>query len=243
MDDQKHIGLFRLQLAELTQATAFCPEEQEIAEYFDDDLAEAERKRLERHLADCRFCLARVGMLGRLEAVRTDRRIPGAVLATARQMRRGTPARRSGTRAAWATAAVLIVALFTVISQNLKFTRESGATPAAAPSAEVDSRQLRNLSRFGNGLDVLTPNPGADVSPGSSMQWSEVTGSLHYDIFILSYAGDVVWTERLADPEWVLLESLKLAEDSTYYLRVDAHLQDGRTVRSKHVAFRLTERQ
>ena len=243
MDDQNHIELLRLQSTELTGSTPFCPEDQEIAEYFDGDLAKAERTRMERHLTDCRFCLARIGILERLEENRTNKRIPGAVLATAKQMRKKAPPRWPRKAGGWATAAVVMITIFTIANRNQEPTVEPGATPPVVPSAEANSRQLRSVARVVTDLNVLTPTPGADILPGSLIQWAEVPGNLHYNIFVLSHAGDVLWTERLADTEWALLESIQLTEGDKYYFRVEANLQNGRTVSSKHLAFRFVERQ
>ncbi len=67
MDEQNHKKLLKLQSTELTERTPFCPEDQLIAEYFDGYLPQAEFDRLERHLSDCRFCLARLGVLERID--------------------------------------------------------------------------------------------------------------------------------------------------------------------------------
>ena len=99
------------------------------------------------------------------------------------------------------------------------------------------------MNRVATGLNVLTPAPGADLNPGSIIQWAEVPGNLHYNIFVLSNAGDVLWTQRLEGTEWVLHEPAYLAQGSKYYFRVEARLRDGRTVSSKHVAFRFAQRQ
>lgn len=243
MDDQNHTELLRLQSAELTRITPFCPEDQEVAEYFDGDLAEVERTKLERHLADCRFCLARVGILERLEETNANTRVPGDVLATAKQMRRRAPVRWPKVAPAWAAAAVVVITLFTIANRNQEPVLEPGAAPSAVSSTEADSRQLRSVNRVVTDLNVLTPTAGADIIPGSSIQWAEVPGNLHYNIFVLSHTGDVLWTERLVGTEWVLREANYLEEGSKYYFRVEADLQDGRTVSSKHVLFRLAERQ
>ena len=243
MDEQNHTELLRLQSAELTGSTPFCPEDQEIAEYFEGDLAQAECIKLERHLAGCRFCLARIGILERLEEGRTNTRIPGAVLATAKQMKHRVPARWPRMAPVWATAAAVMITLFTLSSRNQEAVLEPGATPAAAPGTEVSSRQLRSVRRDIPVLNMLTPTPGADIIPGSLIQWTEIPGNLRYNITVLSHAGDVLWTERLEGTEWVLSDSMDLAEGSKYYVRVEAHLPDGRTVSSKHVAFRLARRQ
>mgnify|MGYP001826244833 FL=1 len=62
MDDYQHTNLLVLQSAELTERTPFCPEDREIAEYFDGQVVEAVRRSTEHHLDTCRFCRARIGM-------------------------------------------------------------------------------------------------------------------------------------------------------------------------------------
>ena len=243
MDDDKYKELLRLQSVELTKRTPFCPDDQEIAEYFEGELTESEHLKLERHLGDCRFCLARIGILERLEEGLSNARVPGAVLATAKQMKHRTPARWPRMAPVWATAAAVMITLFTLSSRNQEAVTVPGIIPPAAPGIEVNNRQLRSVRRDITDLNVFMPTPGADISPGTLIQWDEIPRNLHYNITVLSHAGDVLWTERLAGTEWVLTDSMNLSAGSKYYFRVDAHLPDGRTVRSKHVEFRLARRQ
>jgi len=243
VEKQNHTELLRLQFAELTERTPFCPEDQEIAEYFEGDLAGAERMKLENHLSDCRFCRARIGILERLEEVRTNTRVPGAVLATAKQLGHRVPVRWPRMAPAWATAAAVMITLFTLSGRNQEAVLETGVLPPAAPTTEVNSRQLRSLSREISNLNVLIPTPGADISPGTLIQWDEVPRNLHYNITILSYAGDVLWTQRVEGTDWVLDDSIHLAQGSKYNFRVEARLADGRIVRSKHVPFQLARQQ
>ena len=241
MDKQDHTKLLQLQSAELTAPTAFCPDDQVIAEYFDGDLPPAEKDKLGRHLIDCGFCLARIGILERLEQSRGDKRVPEDVLATAKQITRITPRRRPAIAPAWATAAVVLIALFAIF--NIRdLVQEPESIPLVVPSPEVNSRQLRNVSPSVTHLKVFTPQPGAGIAPGSLIEWAEIPGNLHYNIFVLSNAGDVLWTQRLAATDWLLDESLQLAADNQYYFRVEALLPDGRNVSSKHVVFQVTER-
>lgn len=242
MDDHKYPDLLRLQSAELTGSTPFCPEDQQIAEYFDGDLIDAERIILERHLSDCRFCLARIGLLERLAENRSNQRVPGGVLATAKQMTHQVPVRRLRRAPAWAAAAVLVIGLFTIVSRNQEAGLEPGVSPSAVASTGQNTRQLRSVNSNAMELNVLIPAPGADLKPGSLIEWAEVPGNLHYNIYVLSMAGDVLWTERLRETDWKLIESLQLAAGSNYYFRVEAQLRDGRTVSSKHVVFGITER-
>lgn len=80
MDKQDYLELLLLQSAELTAKTPFCPGSQQIAEYFDGNLWLAERTTLEHHLPDYRFCVARIGILERLEQNHDDKQIPGSPL-------------------------------------------------------------------------------------------------------------------------------------------------------------------
>jgi len=244
MDDTKLTELLGLQSAELTGSTAFCPEDRQIAEYFDGELVETEHTVLERHLTDCRFCLARIGLLERLEES-SNKRVPEAVLATAKQMTHQVRVRRLRRAPVWASAAVLVIALFTSISINQESVLEPEESSNTASSTGSNSRQLRSVNRDVMNLNVLIPAPGADTGsvmhPGFPIQWTEVPGNLHYNIYVLSNAGDVLWTQRLEGTEWALPDSLSLVAGSKYYFRVEALLRDGRTISSKHVVFQVAK--
>ncbi len=243
MDDNKYTQLLRLQSAEVTGRTAFCPEDQEIAEYYDSDLAEAARRKLEHHITGCRFCLGRIGALSRQEHNFSTRRVPEAVLAAAKQIEHPIPARQPTRAPAWAAAAVVIIGLFAIVGRNSDLIPASPSASTTLPSNELNSRQLRSVSQDAARLNVLVPAPGADIKPNSLLRWAEVPGNIHYNIFVLSESGDVLWTERLAGTHWVLNESLQLAANSKYYFRVEAQMPDGRSVSSRHVVFEFKEQQ
>jgi hypothetical protein len=241
MDDQNHISLLRLQSAELTGRTPFCPEDQVIAEYFDAELPQAEQARLEHHLGSCRFCLARIGMLERLHAGDSNKRISESLLATAKQLHQISPERRYATGHSWAVAAVLVLTVFIATSSNQEFAQPE--TPSQPTLINDNSRQLRSLDHHALSLDVLNLASGASIEHGEQIQWSDVPGNLHYKVFILSNNGDVLWTQRLAGTDWVLGESLPLATGSRYFFRVEALLPDGRIVSSRHINFQISGQQ
>ncbi|MFC1689877.1 anti-sigma factor family protein, partial [Pseudomonadota bacterium] len=112
MDKYKHTDPLALQSAELTERTPFCPEDQEIAEFFDGMLAEQARQKVEHHLADCRYCLARIGMLNRQLDDSLDTREPGDALATAKSLAKSTAPRRLKRAPGWAMAAVVLLGMF-----------------------------------------------------------------------------------------------------------------------------------
>lgn len=241
MNDHQYTELLDLRTTELDGETPFCPDDQVIAEYFEGALKEAERTRLERHLADCRFCLARIGMLERLEQSPVDQRVPGDVLATAKQMARANRERRRVSAPAWAAAALLVITLTIVVSRNGEIGLEPDSViPAVTPAGDND-RQLRSIGRTASGIDVFVPSSDEAMKAGSVIRWAEVPGNLHYDIYVLSRAGDVILTQRLATTEWVMHGAPQLVAGDEYYFRVEALLADGSRVSSKHLAFRVAE--
>ena len=243
MDDHTHTELPILQSAELGGRTPFCPEDQQIAEYFDEVLPEGERDTLERHLADCRFCLARIGMLQRLEQDPTARRIPEDVLATAKTLKHN-PMRRTRRAPAWVAAAAIFIAAGAVyqyfpldgIGQNaLPRSHES------EPSSNLS--ETRNIDPGALGPRFLSPREGVTVSSGVSLfTWTPVPNSLYYQIRIVSDAGDLLWQERVDGTEWRLPAGLNLSPGMEYFVRVDAYLTDAKSLQSDYLLFRPGER-
>lgn len=242
MDDYTAAHLLSLQTADLTGRTPFCPEDREIAEYFDGVATAVERIRLENHLAGCRFCLGRIGMLQRLQDDSAGGRIPEDVLATAKAMRQG-PLRRHPRAPAWAAAAAVLVAVVSVLSNNPLEVSERGANPTAVLPPHAVEPQLRNTSRAAGDLDVLSPAPGTVVARGSRIRWNPVPGNAHYRIFVLSSAGDVLWRESLQSTEWILPDELDLPAGDEFFFRVETELPAGNTVSSRHLVLRAANRQ
>lgn len=231
--------LLHLQSAELTDRTPFCLEDQQVAEYFDGALPLPERAGLEHHIADCRYCSARIGMLGRLAESSGMNRVTEAALAKAKQLGQGQAARRRSRIPAWAAAAIVVLAVF--------IANRPGETPGPVPTSTgsqtaSDGRQLRNIEPVSSRLEVFTPRPGQILAPGERVEWMEVSGKLHYDVYVLSDDGDVLQSQRLDFPAWELDASLGLVPGKRYYLRIEAPLSDGRSLRSRHIAFQVAER-
>ena len=243
MDDHKNIELPTLQAAELTERTPFCPEDQQIAEYFEEKLPEAERDHLERHLADCRFCLARLGMLQRLAQNPIAPRIPEDVLATAKSMRRANVSQPRRVPA-WAAAAVLVVAVG-VLWQFVPV-REIGQLELprihmTEPSSEV--RETRSVDPAALGPRFLAPVEGRGITPDASLfRWTAVPSSLYYEVRVVSDSGDLLWQERVEGTEWRLPGDLALTPGLEYFVRVDAYLTDAKTLQSDYLLFRTGER-
>jgi hypothetical protein len=243
MDDHSNTRLSTLQSAESAERTAFCPEDQVIAEYYDDVLSETERDTLERHLADCNFCLARLGMLQRLEHDPVAPRIPEEVLATAKTLRHAE-VRRPKWAPAWAAAAVLAIALG-VIYQSFPFLRIGQDALPRTHTVEPSSnpRDTRNIDGVAMGPRFLSPGDGVSISPADSVfTWTAVPSSRYYQVRIVSDSGDLLWQERVKATEWKLPPGLHLTQGADYFVRVDAYLTDAKTLQSEYLLFRLGER-
>ncbi|MDH4001568.1 MAG: zf-HC2 domain-containing protein [Xanthomonadales bacterium] len=232
MDKYKHTDPLVLQSAELTERTPFCPQDQAIAEYFDGQVLEAERQKLERHLADCRYCQARIGMLHRQHNDPQATPASEDAIATAKSLARTPSSQRIRWAPAWAMAAVVLLGvLFIAVKEPVK-------APAIAP----ETRQLRNIDRPVSGLEVILPGRDQVLSMGSPIRWTEFPEGSHYTVFVLSDAGDVLWTEHLQDNEWAVQNEMKLDPNGDFFFRVEAELPNGETITSKHLAFRVMER-
>jgi hypothetical protein len=227
MDKNQHTDLLVLQLIELTERTPFCPDDRTVAEYYDGVMSEEDLSPFERHLADCRFCQARIGMLNRQQNESLDGRVPGEVLANAKTLVRPTRSQRIRKYPAWAMAAMVILGVFFVVRDQ--------------PVTEPEVVQLRSIERAGSRLEVSMSGPGNRIDTASTIRWTALPGETHYKIYVLSDEGDVLWTEHLLNNEWVLKESLQLNSDQDYFFRVEAELEDGGTISSPHLAFRVKD--
>lgn len=228
MDDYKHTNPFVLNSAEISERTPFCPEDQVIAEYFDGVISDNEQQNLEQHLADCRYCRGVLGMLNRQQGDTQPSRVPGNVLATAKALAINTAPVRLRKAPAWTVAALVLLGVFFVTLKQ--------------PFTEPEIRQLRNIEKPATGLEVTMPDFRNVVSTGSLIRWTEFPDGSHYTVFILSDAGDVLWTEHLFSNEWVLHKSLDLDPEGDFFFRVEAELPDGESITSQHLAFRIKKR-
>jgi hypothetical protein len=241
MRDQNHAILSLLQGVDPGNKMPFCPDNQHIAEYFDNEVGESDKKQLERHFVDCRYCRARIGIMERSENTHADVRIPETLLAKAKQLSTG-PGRRRGRRVpAWAAAAVLVLGVFAVFEISRNPSSDVSELSPDHWSSPATERKLRSTESAANVLQVYNPLPRARVSPGSIVEWEEVTGRLYYDLSVVTSEGDVLTTLRTSSTQWTLDQTLPLEQGSTYYLRVAAMLPDGRSVNSPYVQFDIDE--
>jgi hypothetical protein len=141
----------------------------------------------------------------------------------------------------WATAAVLVLALSLVVNNWLNRATNSNDGSWGEYSQTNGARVLRSTDPLALEPELIITTRDPFLSTGTLIQWTDVPDKLHYEIFVMNRAGDVIWTERLEDNLWAMRADLPLAETDELYVRVDAALKNGRTLRSKYPLLSTSE--
>lgn len=227
--------------------TSDCPDNHELAASVDGQLEGESANKFADHLAHCGFCMTQVGLLNRLHQSVPEQQVSEFVLARARRMgeRNKRPAFPYASR--WASAAVIILAFLVVFkwdSPSLVNPQTTDKTSHGLSSETLDQSQIRNRQLNILQPRVLAPATGAIIDPSKAVfQWTEVSGSLYYDVRVVTDGGDLIWKARVEDTELGLPDNLQLDPDVEYYFRVDAYLVTARSIRSQHVLFSIGEQQ
>ncbi len=236
MNKKTAAELLTLQGAPLGERTRFCPDDETIAAWFEARLENVRQESLRGHLADCGYCRGRLGMLARLRNDDPLPRVASDVIAGAKRLASGT-ARTRRWAPAWAAAAVAAIAFGVLTFQSVMLNPPPVAVEGEAP-------QVRGIE-----VDVAAPrilSPAADsvVEPGAlEFRWSPVAGSLYYELFVLSDAGDLLVHERVDDTRWRAPSALGLEPGAEYYVHVEARFQDDGKADSGHSPFRVGDGQ
>ena len=219
--DRKHlISSLQSSAVENHERTPFCPDDHDIAAFVDRALDDSERILIERHLPDCQACVSRVGLLTRL--TRDDEaRVTTPASASARTWRQTAPQ--------WAVAATVILTIGWL---------------AWLPTIEQpgDYAAVRNVSPVITPPEIFAPSSGIlGERDGFVIRWTEVPGSLYYEIRVVTDAGDLLSEARVEGTEWTIGRDLGLEHGREYFIRVDAYLSDAKAIRSDHIPFKLRE--
>lgn len=241
MEQQRLIELLQQKSAEVSGQTRFCPDAELITNYFEGSLKERARSRLKRHLVDCRFCMARVGNLERSANKEKPQGVPGSILADAKRLYKPPLPSGSWGTPAWATAAVVVLAIAVGFNQFSDQQSTQGEAPVSMQSL-TEIPLIRSIDKQAMGPEIVTPLVG-QVLPVNEpeFEWTVVRGSLYYDVRLVSAEGEIVWEERVKSTSWSLPGQLQLRAGTDYYLRVDAYLAEAKRVSSRHVLFTTQE--
>lgn len=227
-----------LQSGEPGERTSFCPDDATIGACYDDRLERAEQDRVAHHLANCAYCRARLGMLARLAESGGAQSVPEDVLARAKQIPAGARVRRRRWPAAVA-AAVAMLAIGLVLTlgspSNPGATGDGGSMQREAPLP-----QLRSVEASALRPRILNPTEGSELEPGAfEFRWTPVDGAVRYELLLMDESGGPLFTEDLENTVFRPARPQELEQGARYYLRVTAHLADGRTAGSRHVSFSI----
>jgi hypothetical protein len=217
--DRKHlISSLQSSAVDDHERTPFCPDDHDIAAFVDGALDDSARILIDRHLPDCTACVSRVGLLTRL--MRDDVADAAAAQHTNKKWLAAPQ---------WAVAASILVAVIWL-----------GWSPQT--DQPVDYQDARGTPSVLSPPEILAPDSGVLAKrEGFVIRWTEVPGSLYYEIRVVSDAGDLLGEERVDRTEWVLPEAIILEPGHEYFVRVDAYLSDSKAISSQHIPFRLRD--
>lgn len=218
------------------QRTGACPDDGQIAAYVDGTLESPHLEFVEAHLADCEACTSLVGELSRHHGASAMAPVPELVQARARRLGKAN-------RGAWlryvpqAMAAAMAVVSVSVLIHFMQ-------VPEADTEAVVvpDPRTTRNGAAAVATLQVLSPIAGEAIAADRLVfHWTEVAGSPYYKVHIVTDSGELVGERRVVSTEWRPTADLRLQPGTEYFVRIDAHPSESRTISSVHVPFSIAD--
>ena len=211
-----------------------CPDELAVAGYLDGGLSSDARESFERHLVSCDECVRLVGFLSRAAEAPLPPQAPQDLVQRARELvsspdTRPVAAGPSSWR--WAAVAAGLLLVTSVVLWNLQ---DHGSTGEGPETRFVDPGAL--------GPRVLLPIEGSTVPVDSLwIRWAAQPPSLFYEVRVVDGDGDLIWQDRVEGTEILLPGGLGLTADEDYFVRVSAYLAGGKTLRSRHIGFRVSE--
>ena len=208
-----------------------CPDEMQLAAYVDHRLIGRDHSRLERHLAECGYCLGQVAALTGLHDAPLPADIPVSVIARARELAPGKAA--APWKPAWSWVAVAATTCLALLATFSVRQPQTGVVPHQESMRRAPDRAIAPT--------LIFPREGAAVPRGViEFRWSPAGHALYYEVSVLSADGDLVWEQRADGTEIRLPAGIRLAPSQNYYVSVSATLSDGRSLKSPVVAFQVT---
>ena len=209
----------------------FCLDEAEVVAFAEGGLEGRARRRAERHLARCPYCLGQLAFAARAEALKAPAEDVARFLERASRSRAKAPGWLGASRPSWAflTAAAGVVLLVAIVVLW---------HPVTPPSGE-DQPVVRNGVVGALAPTLVEPAEGQAVRPTAlAIRWRPVPEALHYRVTLVTAAGDVVWQRRTDGTSVRPPPSVDLGAGESYFVWVEADLRGGGTVSSEVVGFR-----
>jgi len=238
--DQQDIKALLQQAPELPERTPFCLNDRLIAQYFNATLGDEDHRRVQRHIANCDYCQARLGILARLHE-ENPRYLPGDdLLVAAKQLADGSTTRKLRHTPVWAAAAMVVLALSVATLRSTGLDQDRATPSHAAEAIEGEMRQTRSIEQVLIKPQLLSPLDGALVDPGELViRWVDIPGSLFYDLYIMTDNGDLLVNQRVNGIRWAVEQPGLFEAGAEYFVRLEAHMSDARTLSSGHVIFKV----
>lgn len=225
-----------------------CPPAEQLAAYIDAQVSEQQRQALERHLANCAYCLKSVA--GAMSDMRQAAPATPAWLRQKAEAQAGD-VKSKNWRWAWVLApalACLLVAVVLVetpkqtgrlVPAGVSTTSPAVATTPAAQAGSTTTGATRSLRMQHQPLQLLAPARGS-ILEGNRLQfrWNVIPDATSYRVRITTADGALVWEARSERPHAQAPSNLKIAPGS-YFAWVTAYINDGRELQSAPVQFRV----
>lgn len=238
-------------LAGLMRGQWVCPNEQRLAEFADGVLPDRLRSPLEFHLSHCQRC--RVLLSDVIKAKReSDPVFPSlAVIQKAEAICQRTPTVWQWMRvplAAFATATIILVAIFFVLRKPQELAHSLTPTVSSPPAANVGhgtapAETLPDVERkplvHENSPIVLFPRSRSVIRERTlTIRWRPISGSPLYRVTLTTSNGDLVWEGQSEAASLEIPANVDL-KDGAYFVWIAADTTDGRTLKSIPVRFEL----
>jgi hypothetical protein len=227
----------------------WCPTEQQLAAYADQQMIGAERHVIEKHLAYCDKCLQQVGFLVR-ESASIPYPVPEDLVRRAIALGNPSPAKGAPS---WrliavpaAGVAVAVLAWSFLLHTSTPSTRQGGFLQSSPIAKSAELRALTpetapvTVRGEAGGADarILWPHAGEMVKAREIVfRWRPDPSARFYEAQVASEDGDVLWETECHGTSIKLPDSVPLVKGKTYYFRLRVHIVNGSVERSKPIDF------
>lgn len=212
-----------------------CPSELSLAEYVDGRSPKGRKRRIEKHVSDCTFCLHHIALLKTLPDAERGQ-VPSKLLERVESLvKSGREWTFPRFRWNWvAPASIVACGLFLA---SLIWLNGPDQSEVVRPLDPASYQELRNGTSNSRELRLLEPADGAVVdSETVYFRWELLNDALFYEVDVVDLEGDPAWTARVDTSETVIPESARLPSGE-YFVVVRAVMKDGRLSSGKFTRF------
>ena len=220
--------------------SAHCLAPEALAAFLDGSSGKTTHTAREAHLADCRFCLQQLARICRSREDEAAISVPKDLLLRAGALGdKEAQAQPVSTRPfIGKLPAIVAVAATVVLAVGVLSLNFDNRTPASVPPEEFPTTRYADTQAMNPRM--LAPIEDSVIVPAEQVfRWTEVPGSLFYDVRLVDPDGEILLRERVDTTRWLIPDNLALQAGGEYYVRVDAYLDDERFLSSEHVVFHV----